>query len=284
LKATTVIGPAKTPEPQTVFSRVLVGIDGSAESREAARQAALLLDEGGRLTLLAAYDIAPALVAGTAPGVPAYLDEDAQRKAAEEVLRAVRGDLQDRFSPAAKVVRGRSWEELLGEAERGRHTLIAVGSHGIGRARGIVVGSTATEVVHKASCSVLVARKAGPHFPRRIVVGVDGSPESAAAYAAAQQLTGRFGAELWPVVAQGGKGVDKRLVATIVDHRHEDLPDEPAQALVAAAADADLVVVGSRGLHGVKSLGSVSERVAHEARSSVLIVRGGDRRRRGRRP
>jgi nucleotide-binding universal stress UspA family protein len=80
-------------------------------------------------------------------------------------------------------------------------------------------------------------------------------------------------------VAQGGKGVDKRLVATIVDHRHEDLPDKPARALVAAAADADLVVVGSRGLHGVKSLGSVSERVAHKAPSSVLIVRNGDRRR-----
>jgi nucleotide-binding universal stress UspA family protein len=267
---------ATTPAgAETVFSHVLVGIDGSAESREAARQATLLLEEGGRLTLLAAYDVAPAVVAGAAAGVPAYLDEDVQRKAAEEMLGDVRGDLQDRFSPAAKVVRGRSWEELLGETERERHTLIAVGSHGIGRARGIVVGSTATEVAHKARCSVLVARKAGPHFPLRIVVGVDGSPESAAAHAAAQQLAGRFGAELWPVVAQGGKGVDKHLVATIIDHRHEDLPDEPAQALVAAAADADLVVVGSRGLHGFKSLGSVSERVAHQARSSVLIVRDG---------
>ena len=36
----------------------------------------------------------------------------------------------------------------------------------------------------------------------------------------------------------------------------------------------DLVVVGSRGLRGVRALGSVSERVAHDARSSVLVVRG----------
>jgi nucleotide-binding universal stress UspA family protein len=32
-------------------------------------------------------------------------------------------------------------------------------------------------------------------------------------------------------------------------------------------------VVGSRGLQGMRSLGSVSERVAHEARCSVLVVR-----------
>ena len=44
-------------------------------------------------------------------------------------------------------------------------------------------------------------------------------------------------------------------------------------ALLAAAADADLLVVGSRGLHGLRALGSVSERVAHQAHSSVMIVR-----------
>jgi nucleotide-binding universal stress UspA family protein len=31
--------------------------------------------------------------------------------------------------------------------------------------------------------------------------------------------------------------------------------------------------MGSRGLHGLRSLGSVSERVAHDAGCSVLVVR-----------
>jgi nucleotide-binding universal stress UspA family protein len=157
---------------------------------------------------------------------------------------------------------------------------VVVGSHGQGRIRGIVLGSTATELVHKAPCSVLVARQADPAFPRRIVVGVDGSPESAVAYAVARHVSERFSAELEPIVAQGGEGVDEQLVAKIVDH-HEDLPDEPVQALVSAAADADLLVVGSRGLRGLKALGSVSERVAHRVDCSTLVVREPNRQREG---
>jgi nucleotide-binding universal stress UspA family protein len=45
----------------------------------------------------------------------------------------------------------------------------------------------------------------------------------------------------------------------------------PVDAL--SRLDPDLLVVGSRGLQGIRSLGSVSERVAHEARCSVLVVR-----------
>jgi nucleotide-binding universal stress UspA family protein len=37
---------------------------------------------------------------------------------------------------------------------------------------------------------------------------------------------------------------------------------------------ASLIVVGARGVTGVRALGSVSERVAHDAPCSVLIARG----------
>jgi nucleotide-binding universal stress UspA family protein len=257
---------------RSVFSRVLVGIDGSEQSREAARQAAILVD--GELTLLAAYDVAPAIVAGTGTHVPDYFDEDLQRDAATGALGRAREDVA-MASPTGKIVRGRPAAALISEVEREQDTLLVVGSHGLGRLAGFVVGSTATEVIHKAPCSVLVARRRSEsgEFPNKVVVGVDGSPESAAAYAVARRLSERFNAELWPVAAHGGKAVDRRLVDLIADRRREELPDEPVAALVAAAADADLLVVGSRGLHGLRALGSVSERVAHQAHSSVLVVR-----------
>jgi nucleotide-binding universal stress UspA family protein len=254
-----------------IFSRVLVGVDGSAAGTEGARQAALLLEDGGELSILGAFDVMHAFVGGTLGTTPSVvIDPDAQREGAEAaVARAV----EALPNAAAKVVRGSAWQELIGEAECGRDGVIVVGSHGTGRAAGIVIGSTSTEVVHKSPCSVLIAREAAKDFPRSIVVGIDGSPESAYAYAVAADLSARFGVQLWNVVAHGGKGVDPAKVAEIVGHRREDLQGLPVDALVAAAVDADLLVVGSRGLHGLRSLGSVSERVAHRARCSVLVVR-----------
>jgi nucleotide-binding universal stress UspA family protein len=255
----------------SVFGRVLVGVDGSPEAVEAARQVAVLAE--GPVTLLAVYDIAKAVAGGTGPFVPTYYDDDYQRKTAEKALARVRDELEGIVSPTGMIVRDCSWDALLKQIEREQDTLVAVGSHGTGRARGFFVGSTATELIHKSPCSVLVARRAGKQLPTRIVVGVDGSPESAVAYATARDLAGRFDADLRPVVAHGGRGVDELAVGMVVDHRHEDSLREPVAALAAAGAEADLIVVGSRGLHGLKAFGSVSERVAHQADCSVLIVR-----------
>jgi nucleotide-binding universal stress UspA family protein len=261
---------------ETVFRRILVGVDGSPASHEAARQSALVLDPDGELTLLAAYGVPAAITGGNGFGIPAYLDLVAQQDTAKRALSSVTAELEGVTASRTLLARDTSWDALIREAAREQATLIAVGAHGTGRARGIALGSTTTDVVHKAPCSVLVARGAGSDFPRTIVVGVDGSPQSVAAYEVARHLSTRFDAELWPVVARGGKDVDERIVATIVGHHYEALPDKPVTALVAAAADADLVIVGSRGLHGLDALGSVSERVAHQAKSSVLIVRNGD--------
>jgi nucleotide-binding universal stress UspA family protein len=102
---------------------------------------------------------------------------------------------------------------------------------------------------------VLVSRRpaAGSWKPRRIVAGTDGSQEAEAAVAEARRLAERLSATV-------------RVVST-EDRR-------TAHALVETAFGADLLVVGSRGVHGARSLGSVSERVAHEAPCSVLVVRG----------
>jgi nucleotide-binding universal stress UspA family protein len=256
-----------------VFTRIVVGIDGSQQSFEAARQAALLQDVDGQLTLFSAWDIAPTIIGGTGSEIPYYFDEELQRTTAEKALLAARNYIAPYTAATGKLVRGTPVAKLLEEIERDEDTLIAIGSSGTGRLLGIVEGAVATEIVHKAPCSVLVARPVGNGFPRHIVVGVDGSVESAAAYAVARYIAARFDAELHAVVAWGGKGVNERLVATITDGDHDDRHEGPGEALTAAAERADLVIVGSRGLHGFHALGSVSERVAHRAPCSTLVIR-----------
>lgn len=231
-----------------IFDRVLVGIDESPESLEAARQAAIFAT--GPVALFAAYSPTHALAgAGMAP-VAVHYDESPFRENAEHALERAVAELHA-VPASTRVAKGRAWEELLHEIVRRDYSLVAVGSHGAGRARGILIGSTATELIHKAPCSVLIARKPLQEFPSSIVVGVDDSVQGQRAGAVAGELAARL--------------------AGVLDRR-ENL-QRPVESLVEAAMEADLLVVGSRGLSGVKALGSVSERVAHEAKCSVLIVR-----------
>jgi nucleotide-binding universal stress UspA family protein len=146
-------------------------------------------------------------------------------------------------------------DRLLAEIERAGATLAVVGCHGYSRPVGIARGAPATTVLHEAPCSVLVARPASDPetWPRTIVAGADGTPESEQAVEVARELAERLGARLYLITAA-----------------HTD----PVTVLAEESEAADLIVVGHRGLTGVRSLGSVSERVAHEARCPVLVVKG----------
>ncbi|MGH3044966.1 MAG: universal stress protein [Gaiellaceae bacterium] len=75
-----------------------------------------------------------------------------------------------------------------------------------------------------------------------------------------------------PLAARPSKDLDLAAVHAITDDAVLE-EGHPVDTLLNAAKSADLLVVGSRGLHGVRALGSVSERVAHKAPCSVLVVR-----------
>ena len=238
---------------------IVCGVDGSPESLEAARQADVLLEPGGRLVLVSAVDLSDAIhfqVAPTAVHAARHAMELAEQldRASVRALEEARAALTPATDVAAVQASGSPSTCLLETAAAERADLIAVGTHGVGRLAGIVLGSVATRMLHRAPCSVLVARRpaAGDWRPHRLVAGTDGSPEAEAAVAEARRLAERLGGTIH--------------VVTIEEPR-------TAHALVEAAFGADLLVVGSRGVHGARSLGSVSERVAHEASCSVLVVR-----------
>ena len=267
----TIDADAHVVEANKIFSRVLVGVDVTPESRDALRQAALLKAPGGTITCLAAWNVPPPVVTPMTVMPSREADDREARSVAEATVRSAQA-----FIPAAEsmVVHGAASHALIDAAAHERATLIAVGSHDQRRAQGILLGSTATLLLHDAPCSVLLTRETAHLTPRRVVVGVDGSPESAAAYSVARYLAGRFDADVTVVVAEGKKLIDHAAISRIVGDGFHVVQEDPVRALIAASAGADLLVLGSRGLQGLKSLGSVSERVAHRAPCSTLIVRG----------
>jgi nucleotide-binding universal stress UspA family protein len=252
-----------------VFERIVIGVDQSPESLVAVRQAARLVEPNGRLVLTAVANVALAVHAGWA-ATQVWEDIESEARTA---LGAARSE-----APEAEtlLIDGAPGDALLMTARNEGADLVAVGTHGGSRATGILLGSVATLMLHDAPCSVLVARPSmdDREFPRSICVGIDGSASSVQATTVAGALARRFGAAVTAVAACGGKKINvDELRAIELRAEIDDRP--PVEALIerAAEAGADLLVVGSRGLHGVKALGSVSEQVAHRANCSVLVVR-----------
>ncbi|MDN3936659.1 universal stress protein [Arthrobacter sp. YD4] len=133
----------------------------------------------------------------------------------------------------------------------------------------------------------------------RIVVGVDGSPQSQAALDWAVEEAGLRSGEVlaiaawhYPYVSDAlGQAWDyevfQRDAETILESElararnrggaltGRAVQGNPASALIDASRDADLVAVGSRGHGGFTGmlLGSVSSQTVHHAHCPVLVIR-----------
>jgi nucleotide-binding universal stress UspA family protein len=254
-------------EGALVFSRVLVHVDGSDAGLEACRQAARLAAPEATIEAVAVVDLGETIWAGH--NAPAAADQ-LRREAASALERATHliGDRAD-----TRVVNGGETGALLREAGRAAATMIAVGWHGYSRLEEIFIGGVVGELIHVPSCSVLVARPAddAEAFPRSVAVGFDGSTTAGQALEAGEWVAARFRVPLRVITAVRGEVVELERIRRRCPSV-EAVERRPVDALVDAAGAADLLVVGSRGLTGVRALGSVSERVAHKAASSVLVV------------
>jgi len=166
-----------------------------------------------------------------------------------------------------------------------------------------MLGSVATVVAHRAKGAVVVVHGSGhaEHAVQRVVVGVDGSAASDAGLLWATEAALRSGAELvlvhgWVYPYLGSRSsvseprdemrLDAmRVLESSAAKAHELAPtvachsiiteEGPAKAILDAATDADLVVVGSRGHGGFAAmlLGSVSRTVLQHAPCPVAVVR-----------
>ena len=285
---------------------VVVGVDRSDPALAAVQYAAAWAGRA-KLPLRVLHAFEPSQYAVHAPVQGTLEVESVLRKTAQrllddtvDVLAAVYPDLD----VEAVLEEGSEAEMLLRESEHAY--AVVLGSRGAGGFADLVIGSTTLHVVSHARCPVIaVPASTGDEDHRTgVVVGVDGSDVSTAAIGFAFEIAAGTGQPLravhvWHDVTRTGVGLmmpvtydleqvveDERLVLAEslvgwrekfpeVDVKALVVPGHPVSVLSAAAADAQLVVVGSRGRGSIRSLvlGSVSHGVLHHASAPVAVVR-----------
>ena len=274
-RATPVAGEPATDEP--VFGSILCGVNGTRGSHEAARQAAVIGGPRAHVCYLAVtYE------AGTGATASATLRHAHGEAAAADARREARELGVE--AEALTLHAASATDVLLRRAVD--HDLLVLGAGAGSRAAGIILGSTATAAVHRAPGPLLLTRRPprDAEFPKTILVAADGTPQAGEALALVVALAGQHGARIAIVAPEARGRADRHVLAeeaaaVVAATRVEPVVLDtrgPAPAAICSAADqvgASLIALGSRGLSGARALGSVSERVAHEARCSVLVVR-----------
>ncbi len=282
---------------------VVVGIDGSAHARKAARWAATEADRRhAQLRLVHAYTLPIAGYAGYSMA-PDDLGT-VMRVEGTAMLREVAAEIRTEhpgLDVAIRLFQGDAVVALRRESERARLTV--VGSRGNGRVSGVLLGSVAMAITSHGTAPVAVIPAEGPGglAGGPVVVGVDGSATSDAAIAFAFDDAAVRGVRLlavhtWndvrptladPTMIDFAKledaeraGLSEQLAGwrekyPDVDVRQIVVRGRPTQTLLRYAKQAQLVIVGSRGRGGFAGmvLGSTSHSLISHAICPVVVVR-----------
>ena len=284
-----------------MYRNLVVGFNGSDESRDALALAGRLRADGGTVTAVNIY-------VDPGPGRGAELNAVMAEVAAEQ-LASARTDTANAAWLQTETAPGHSSAHGLHDfAEDHDADLVLVGSSHRGKVGQTLAGTIGHRLLNGAPCPVAIAPRGYRGRPATrigaVVVGVDGSHESELALPEAAALAKASGADLElvavaepPVVAYGkGAGplagypeleqaiaelTEKRLQRA-AEHVSDGKPPktilahgDPAEELAAVArADDALLVVGSRAYGPLRRvlLGSVSTELVKTAACPVIVV------------
>ncbi len=145
-----------------MFTRIVVGTDGSETAGEALRQAADLAKlTGAQLDIVSAYAPVPKRrLQSEQEGVPADVQyEIGPREDVNLVLDAAAASAKkEGLDVRTHPVEGDPAEAILKVAEDADADLIVVGNKGMTGARRFLLGSVPNNVSHHAPCSVIIVR------------------------------------------------------------------------------------------------------------------------------
>ncbi len=272
------------PAAAPPFADILCAIDGKEGGFSAVEQAVALAGTEGRVTSLVVTSYrsgGPHRSPAIGPMRAAEILEHAGQIARHAGVPYV--EEVDPGSPPARVIL--DWSS--------RYELLALGAPASSWPSRLLSVGVGDRAIGGFTNALLMARPlAGDRrLGDRSVVASDGSEGSQGLVELAGRLARSQGSEVTLVHALGREpvkrgpsgerertlGEQEQTLARVVPSGKSQLlvkSGRAASAIVsaAAAAGASLVVMGSRRLDGLRAMGSVSRRVAHQAPCSVLLV------------
>ncbi len=280
---------------------IFVGVDGSEGAAAATRWA---VHEGELrsvpVTAVVAWEVLHQRSAAPQPAFDPQYDEADALAALQEWVAAAVGPEQ--ASAIGRIsVCDLPWRALV-QTSSGADLLV-VGARGSGGFLGLRIGSVSEHVTQHAACPVAVVHVDGrvqdAPADEQIVVGLDGSETATRALAwaldearvrdARVRLVSAWSVPImaYPGAMEGADIFEKAANEILHDAvRDADVhgltrpiqldvaAGSAASAIVDAAKNATLVVVGSRGLSRTRELvfGSVSHQVVHHAPCPVVVI------------
>jgi nucleotide-binding universal stress UspA family protein len=188
-----------------------------------------------------------------------------------------------------------------------RDGLLVVGNQGLGALDRFLLGSVSTNLIHHATCPVLVVKEEAAPL-RRITLAIDGSDASSEALEFVltkfqpDRSTGKGGrvpiqvsvihvmpSIKYPKLKEAGRRFVEPSVRKLIKAGFTAEPvcqiGKPAAEIMKVASKhrVNLIVMGAQGLGAIDRvlLGSVSTRVVQHANCSVLVVRPQRKKQRG---
>ena len=292
--------------------RILLTLDGSPSIQARDLVAGIQWPPGTVIRLATAYEVPIDWTGGLGGGMAWVGDaEDALRDELTAELKQLAEPLAGHdWEVDWQVVKDRPATAIIEAARDFEADLIALGSRGRGPLTSMLLGSVSAEVVDDAACSVLVAR--GEHVSR-LLIATDGSDAARAipgllgawgvfrgvaaealSVAPLPERTAELLADVYTLGTYRFTDDDRQQLLDRHCRFAEQLAQELAEQQIPAtssvvAGDAaheiidaarrrgtDLIVTGTRGLHGLERviLGSVARNVLLHAPCSVLVLRG----------
>lgn len=140
-----------------MFDKVLLAVDGSEHAAHAAKVAGDLVRsvKAKELRIVIAYE-----------SIPVYLGEPNMQHAIDHRLHESQDILQEAESKVGEIpaelhselIEGQISDAILEVAKTRHSDLIIMGSRGLGRLAGALLGSNSQKVVSEAPCPVLIVR------------------------------------------------------------------------------------------------------------------------------